>query len=49
MREYGGALVEQFIPGREFTVLVVENARDREAPHTLVPVECVFRDGACAA
>ncbi len=37
------------MPGREFTVLVLENARDAYAPHTLVPVECRFAPGARCA
>lgn len=45
VREYGGALVEQFISGREFTVLVAENCSDPESPITFEPVECRFTNG----
>ncbi len=42
---YGGALVEEFIEGREFTVLVAENAGDPENPHAYEPVEFIFPRG----
>ncbi len=45
MREYGGALVEQFVAGREFTVLVAENGADPAQPLTYLPVECRFSNG----
>jgi D-alanine-D-alanine ligase len=45
VRGYGGALVEEFITGREFTVLVVENPADPQRPQALVPVECSFSEG----
>lgn len=38
-------LVEEFVDGREVTVLVSENAADPLRPHTYVPVECVFPPG----
>jgi D-alanine-D-alanine ligase-like ATP-grasp enzyme len=41
---YGGVLIEEFIDGREFTVLVCENAEGGE-PHTFAPVECRFPAG----
>jgi D-alanine-D-alanine ligase len=52
--QYGGALIEEFIAGREFTVLVVEGHTcgdcgadsSRSAPIALQPVECVFEQGA---
>ena len=43
---FGGALVEEFIEGREFTVLVVENAEDAQRPFVLTPVQCMFPEGA---
>jgi D-alanine-D-alanine ligase-like ATP-grasp enzyme len=42
---FGGALVEEFIEGREFTVLVTEPRVDGEAPWALQPVEFLFPDG----
>lgn len=43
--EFGGALIEEFIEGREFTVLVSENPEDPEHPIALLPIECVFSNG----
>ena len=40
--EYGGALIEEFIEGREFDVLVVENADDPAAPFAYRPAEFLF-------
>jgi len=40
--EYGGALIEEFVPGREFDVLVVENADDPTEPFTYLPAEFIF-------
>lgn len=42
MHDFGGALIEEFVDGREFSVLVSSNAADERAPHTYRPVECVF-------
>lgn len=42
---FGGALVEEFIEGREFTVLVAENPEAPGEPLTFVPVECAFPKG----
>lgn len=42
---YSGALVEEFIEGREFTVLVAENPQDPDAPLTFMPAECCFPKG----
>ena len=41
-REYGSAIVEEFVEGREFTVLVAENPADRFAPVAFQPIEFVF-------
>ncbi len=43
--EFGGALVEEFIEGREFTVLVAENPSDKNKPITFIPLECKFKEG----
>ncbi len=42
---YGQVLVERFIEGREFTVLVSENADDPARPHAYPPIECQFPAG----
>lgn len=42
---FGGALVEEFIEGREFSVLVSENPDEPENPVTYVPVEVIFPPG----
>ena len=46
MDAYGGALVEEFVEGREFTVLVAENPRDETDPTTYTPIEFRFPEGA---
>ncbi len=45
MAKYGAALIEEFIEGREFTVLVAENPEDLANPVTYVPVEFSFPPG----
>jgi D-alanine-D-alanine ligase len=45
MEKYGAALIEEFIEGREFTVLVAENPNDVAKPVTYVPVEFTFPPG----
>lgn len=45
MAKYSNALVEQFIEGREFTVLVVENPDDQYSPKAYRPVEFIFPPG----
>ena len=42
---FGGALVEEFIEGGEYSVLVSENPDDTENPFTYVPVEVTFPEG----
>ena len=42
---YGGALIEEFIEGREFTALVAEPRDDGEAAWVLDPIEFVFPEG----
>jgi D-alanine-D-alanine ligase len=43
--DYGGALIEEFIDGREYTVLVIENEKDKYNPFVLDPIECEFHNG----
>lgn len=42
---FGAALVEEFIEGRELSVLVAENPEDPSRPTTYPPVEIVFPPG----
>lgn len=43
--EFGRALIEEFIEGREFTCLIAENPDDLRKPLTFTPVEFIFPDG----
>ena len=45
IKEYGGALIEEFIEGREFTVLVFEDLDNPQEPIVLNPVEFRFPAG----
>lgn len=42
---FGGTLIEEFIEGREFSVLVAENADDELHPFAYPPVEFRFPEG----
>ncbi len=42
---YGGALVEEFVEGREFTVLVTEPRAEENGPWVLTPIEFTFPAG----
>lgn len=42
---FGGAMVEEFIEGGEYSVLVSENPDDPSNPVTYVPVEVIFPPG----
>lgn len=42
---FGGTLIEEFIEGREFSVLVAENADDALQPFAYQPVEFCFPNG----
>jgi D-alanine-D-alanine ligase len=44
-REYGSVMIEEFVDGREFTVLVVENPENRFEPVPYPPIEFVFPGG----
>lgn len=43
--EFGSARVEEFIEGREFTVLVVDNPDNLNEPFVYPPAELIFPDG----
>ncbi len=43
--EFGRALIEEFIEGREFTCLIAENPDDPRKPLTFKPVEFIFPEG----
>ena len=45
MDEYGPLLVEEYIPGREFTVMIAANADDEKTATTFKPVEYIFPTG----
>lgn len=45
MHKFGAALIEEFIEGREFTVLVAENPEDPFQPKVYRPVEWIFPPG----
>src|SRR5688500_7848782 len=45
IEEFGRALLEEFIEGREFTCLVAENPDDPNNPITFKPVEFIFPQG----
>jgi len=43
--EYGEALVEEYIAGREITVLVVNGVEEHDPPTALTPIEFIFPEG----
>lgn len=45
IEEFGGALVEEFVDGDEYTVLVAENAEDPQNPISYQSVEYHFPEG----
>jgi D-alanine-D-alanine ligase len=45
VRSFGGALVEEFIEGREFTVLVAEPPEGSSVPNAYPPIELRFPPG----
>jgi D-alanine-D-alanine ligase len=45
IEEFGRALLEEFIEGREFTCLITENPDDPNDPITFKPVEFIFPEG----
>ena len=45
INEFGRALIEEFIEGREFTCLIAENPNDPQKPLTFLPVEFIFPNG----
>ncbi len=42
---FSSTLIEEFVDGREFTVLIVENPDDAQNPRTFKPVEFIFPSG----
>jgi len=42
IHDFGGALIEEFIEGREFSVFVASNPEDEHNPLVFKPVECLF-------
>jgi D-alanine-D-alanine ligase len=44
-REYGAVMIEEFVAGREFTVLVAENPASRFVPLAFEPIEFLFPPG----
>jgi D-alanine-D-alanine ligase len=47
LEKFGGALVEEFIDGREFTALVAENPDNPAKPVSFQPVEFIFPPDEC--
>ncbi|MBC7877211.1 MAG: ATP-grasp domain-containing protein [Anaerolineales bacterium] len=45
INEFGRALIEEFVDGREFTCLIAENPDDPKKPLTFTPVEFIFPTG----
>jgi D-alanine-D-alanine ligase len=45
IEQFGRALLEEFIEGREFTCLIAENPDDPKKPITFKPVEFIFPQG----
>jgi D-alanine-D-alanine ligase len=45
IEEFGRALLEEFIEGREFTCLITENPEEPNDPITFKPVEFIFPEG----
>ncbi len=43
--QFGSARIEEFIEGREFTCLVVDNPDDLGDPYVYQPVEIIFQEG----
>jgi D-alanine-D-alanine ligase len=45
LERFGGALIEEFVEGREFSCLVAGNLACEQEPLAFLPVECVFEPG----
>jgi D-alanine-D-alanine ligase len=43
--QYGGARIEEFVVGREFTVLIVDNPENLDEPYVYQPLEIIFPEG----
>src|SRR5438445_12794271 len=42
---YDQIMIEEFIEGREFNILVTENVNNIKEPFVLEPMECIFLNG----
>jgi D-alanine-D-alanine ligase len=47
LQEFDSLLIEEFIEGRELTVLVAENLKNPASPYTFRPLEYLFPEGEC--
>ncbi len=45
MSKHGAALIKEYIPGLECTVLVAENLHDQQRPKTYLPMQYRFPQG----
>lgn len=45
MKQFGDIMIEEFIEGREFTVLTCENINNQLEPYVFEPLECIFANG----
>jgi D-alanine-D-alanine ligase len=45
IRDHGGALIEEYVDGREVAVLLVEDPENPDVPHVFEPLELGFPDG----
>jgi D-alanine-D-alanine ligase len=43
--QYGSARIEEFVVGREFTVLIVDNPENLDEPYVYQPLEIIFPEG----
>ncbi|MCE7905178.1 MAG: hypothetical protein DYG87_05195 [Anaerolineae bacterium CFX3] len=43
--QYGGARIEEFVDGREFTILIADNPDNLDEPYAYDPLEIIFPEG----